>query len=393
MATDTLRPELLPPAGEQDERGVDLLALTVTLASEWRFGAKAFSIALALLVALIFFLSPQYVATAVILPEQGHAETGSLSSLFATSGPGGLYTGLLNSRSVQEEVIDRADLMHLFKTSSRETARSLLEDKSTFKVGTDSLLTISIKDRDAKVAASIANAYLDSLKDLNNVMNLEQSAETREFFKEEIEDERNQLANAETQLEAAEQRTGIVQPEAQTQIGLNAIAAARAQITQLQVQMAALLRGATAENPQVQRVQSQITQLQAEEHAMEQGSRSAPAGAAPPAQQLPKTNLDVLRAQREVVFHNALVTALAGQFASARMMEESGRPDFQVVDRATAPEHRSWPPRRIFLIAAIVLSCIIALLAVVMRLVWRRIEADPGRREQLAQLQQVIKGR
>lgn len=393
MATDTLRPELLPPAGEQDERGVDLLALAIALASEWRLGAKAFLIAFVLLVALIFFLSPQYVATAVILPEGGHSTTSSLSSLFATSGPGGLYMGLLNSRSVQDEVIDRADLMRVFKTSSRETARDILVDKSTFKAGTDSLLTISVKDRRAKIAAGITNAYLQSLRDLNNRMNLEQSAETRDFFKEQIEDERNQLANAETQLETTEQRTGIVQPEAQTQIGLNAIAAVRAQITQLQVQMAALLRGATSQNPQVQRLQSQIAQLQSEEHAMEQGSSSAPAGAAPPAQQLPKTNLDVLRAQREVTFHNALVTALAGQFETARGIEEEARPEFQVVDRAIVPEHKAWPPRRLFLIAAIVLSCIVALIAIVLRLAWRRIERDPEHREQLAQLRQAIKGR
>ncbi|HEY5381870.1 MAG TPA: hypothetical protein VIJ65_06415 [Acidobacteriaceae bacterium] len=393
MATDTLRPELLPPAGEQDERGVDLLALAIALASEWRLGAKAFLIAFVLLIALIFFLSPQYVATAVILPEGGHSTTSSLSSLFATSGPGGLYMGLLNSRSVQDEVIDRADLMRVFKTSSRETARDILVDKSTFKAGTDSLLTISVKDRRAKIAAGITNAYLQSLRDLNNRMNLEQSAETRDFFKEQIEDERNQLANAETQLETTEQRTGIVQPEAQTQIGLNAIAAVRAQITQLQVQMAALLRGATSQNPQVQRLQSQIAQLQSEEHAMEQGSSSAPAGAAPPAQQLPKTNLDVLRAQREVTFHNALVTALAGQFETARGIEEEARPEFQVVDRAIVPEHKAWPPRRLFLIAAIVLSCIVALIAIVLRLAWRRIERDPEHREQLAQLRQAIKGR
>jgi tyrosine-protein kinase Etk/Wzc len=391
MATGTLKPGILAPASEQDERGVDLLGITVALASEWRLGVVTFLIALVALTLYIFTLQPQYVASAVILPQGGHAVAmGSLSSLFSSGGPGGMYMGLLKSRSVQDEVMDRTDFMRLVKVKSREKAREVLAGKSTFTSTPDSLLEIKVKDKDAQVAAQIANAYLDALKNLNNRMSLEQSAETGDFFKSQIQQEREELGTAETKLESTEQRTGIVQPEAQTQIGLTAIAQVRQQITQLQVELAALLRGATEENPQVQRVQSQIAQLQAQEREMEKGTQASPAGAAPPAQQLPSTNLDVLRAQREVTFHNALVTALGSQFEMARTEEAAARPEFQVVDRAIAPEHKAWPPRRAFLIAAFVVSILIALIAVVIRLVWRRVDTDPEHQAQLARLRQAV---
>jgi uncharacterized protein involved in exopolysaccharide biosynthesis len=316
-----------------------------------------------------------------------------LASLFSTNGPGTMYMGLLDSRSVQDEVIDRVGLMKLYRTHSRQTARERLSDQSTFKIGTDSLLTIKVKDRKADVAAAITNAYLDSLKMLNTRMSIAQSDETRDFFNQQIEEERGALTSAETQLESTQRRTGVVQPEAQTQIGLTAIAMARAQITQLKVQRAALLRGATEANPQVQRLDSQIAQLETQEHALEAGTGISPAGAAPPAQQLPATNLDVLRAQRQVTYHNALVTSLAEQYETARLAEASMRPEFQVVDRAIAPERKSWPPRKAFGAIAIVLALMIAVAAMVMRLMWRRAQAEPQHRDQMHRLRQAVLGR
>lgn len=390
MATKTV--PTLPAAGEESERGVDLLAIVIALASEWRVGAIAFAVTFVALVIVTMCLTPQYVAKAVILPGSTRgAAGGTLAMLFPGSSTSGMYTGLLESRTVQDGVIDRAGLMKNFNTSSRETARGILKRKTTIKTDTDSLITISVKDKDANVAAQIANAYLDSLKQLNNKMSLEESGETRDFFKDQIQEERNELATAETQLESAQQRTGVVQPEAQTQLGLSAIANVRSQINQLQVQLAALLRGATEENPQVQRLKAQIAQFQAEERALESGTTTAPTGAAPPARQLPQSTLDVLRAQREVVFHNALVNALAGQFETARTMQEAARPEFQVVDRATPPEHKAWPPRLAFVIAAFVLGLLVACGVITMRLVWRRMENDPTHSQQLAELRRVVR--
>ena len=392
MAT-TLKPGLLPHAGAQEESGVDLIVLATALLTEWRLGAISFLITLALCVAIIFALKPQYVATAIIMPENGRTQMTSLSSLFTARQPGGIFIGLLKSRSVKDEVIDRGDLMKLWKTTSRESARATLAGKSKFVEDTDTLVTITVKDKSAQTASLIANAYLDALKNLNTQMSLAQSSETGAFFKEQLQEERGELSGAETRLENTQKRTGVVQPEMQTSLGLNAIAQVRGQITQTQVQLAALLRGATEENPQVQRLQSQLAQLQAEERTLEQGTKPSPAGAAPAAQQLPSTNLDVLRAQRDVTYHNALVVSLANQFEAARLMEASSRSEFQVVDRAVAPERKAWPPRLPFLIGAVVFAGIVGLLAIVARLMWRRVESDPEHEEKMARLRHAARSR
>lgn len=393
MATHTVKPGLLPPAGAQEEDGVDLIAVAAALLSQWRLGLITFAVLLILTAGIVFSLKPKFVATAVILPENTRIESNSLAALLTTHGNGSMYLGLLKSRSVQDEVVDRAKLLAVLHTSSRESARGMLAGMSTFTEGADTLITISVKNKSAETAAAIANAYLDALKDLNTRMSLEQSTETGNFFKSQLQQERGELAEAETNLENTQRKTGVVQPEMQTSIGLNAIAQVRAQITQVQVQLAALLRGATEQNPQVQRLKSQLAQLQAQEHTLEQGTARSPAGAAPSAEQLPQQNLNVLRAQREVTYHNALVTSLANQFESARLMEGTGPSQFRIVDRAVAPEHKAWPPRLPFLIGAIVFSALMGLLAMICRLVWRRIESDPDHQDRMVLLRESIRRR
>jgi uncharacterized protein involved in exopolysaccharide biosynthesis len=375
---------------ESSDRGIDLFAVTVTLVSEWRLGLVTWFVMCVVLTVLIFSLKPQYQATATLLPQEGRASGDNfLASLFTNHGPGPLYTGLLASRTVQEDVIERAHLMPIFHTTSLERAREILNEKSNFTVTPDSLVEITVRDGNAQDAARIANGYLDSLADLNKSMAVQQSLQTEEVFHSQLDHERQELATSEQTLAQTQKQTGLVSPEAQTSIGLNAIAAIRSEITNRQVQLTALLQGETEQNPQVETLRSQIARLQAQEHQMEQGVRS-PVGAAPPAGEMPQTNLDILRAQREVKYHDALVNSLTSQFETMSLNEAFAQSAFQVVDRAVPPEHKAWPPRRPFFLAAVVFGAIVGLGAILAKLTWRRILADPEHQAELIKLRRAF---
>lgn len=383
--------DFLPPADRPaPEQGIDLLAILAALLTQWRLALAVWAVAIVVSLVLIFSLPSRFVATATILPQASRSEGDSLASLFSPRNPGVIFIGLLQSRSVANDVIDRLHLLNTYHTSSYDTARTRLGGQSTFTIGADSLLTISIKDESAQNASAIANAYLASLEDLNLSMAQDQSRLVQSFFQQQLQQERENLNDAEMKLEQTQKQTGLVQPETQTQLGLNAIQSTRAQIVSLQVELAALLQSETEQNPQVQRLRSQIAQLQAQESTMESGGRSSPVGAAPSASQLPQGNLDYLRAQREVRFHDQLVTSLSSQFETARLNQDLSRPAFQVVDRAIAPEHKAWPPRRLFLMAAVAFGFLLGLFAIVVRLTLVRILSDPANAPSLQAIRQAF---
>jgi len=393
MSLDSQNESILPPAGQTGrEEGVDLFAITVALLVEWRIGLITFVIAAVLSVLFIWSLKPQYVASATLLPQEGHTQTDSIAALFSNRGPGALYIGLLKSRSVQDSTIDHAHLLQHFHTNSYESARKVLASKSSFTEGIDTIIEISVRDTNAQNAALIANAYLEALQDLDDKMGLAQTVQTRHFFERQLEQEKDELAQAEDNLEKTQKQTGLIAPETQTSIGLNAIAATRNQITNLQVQLASLLQSETEQNPQVVRLRSQLSQLQQQEAELERGGAS-PVGAAPPAGQLPQTNLDFIRAQREVKYHDALVTSLASQFETARLNEDFARSAFRVIDPAVPPEQKAWPPRKPFFIFGIFFSAFLGLLVIIAKLVVKRIASDPSHRANIKVLRSAFSGK
>lgn len=378
-------PVVLVEDETQEDGGIDLLALAVAFLAEWRLAMSVAVVVAAVCFGYVLRLKPQYVATATILPQEGRSAQ-TFASLFSTRGPGNLYLGLLRSRTVQDIVVQRANLAGIFHLSDQQAARGMLAGTSTFVEGADGLMTVSVRNGDANVAALIANTYLDALQELNESMGLQQSTRTREFFETQLQQQRGQLTVAEERYRTLQKQTGQLQPEAQTTTAITSIAGTRQQINALQVQRAQLLQSETEQNPQVRALDAQIAQLVSQERIQESSSFGVPLGAAPSANQALQQNLDLQRAQRDVTYYSSLVTSLGNEFETARLNEIAARSAFQVVDRAIPPESRDWPPRTSYLAISMLFAMLLGILAVVIKLLILRATAHAATREHLRAL-------
>ena len=384
-------PERLPFDTEPvPDEGVDLVAVVAAVLREWRIGLAVFLIVSALGALYVRSLKAKYVATATFLPSQSQTQSQALSSIFSPRGPGNLYLGLLQSRSVQDNIIERNHLLSVFGTTSHEAARGILASKSTFVEGGDSIITIFVRDENAGQAALLANAYLQGLQDLSDKMAQSQTAQTRSFFDRQLEQQRAQLDQSEENFAKLQERTGQVAPGSQAAEGIGNIAGLRAQVDGLNVLLASLRQSETEANPEVQRVRSQIAQLQIQERALETGSSNIATGTATPANRIPAVTLQLNRAQRDIADHAALVHSLNTQFESARLGEDFSHAAIEIIDRAYAPEHRAWPPRQNYYIGTLVLGLFAALFAIVMKLLAQRVLANPKHQASLGRLRRAF---
>ena len=385
-----MRPDSLQPAAPPEEASIDLLRLLAVFTAEWRTGLLVGAIVFLIGAAITFTRHSQYEASATLLPKESVDESNSLSAVFSGRHPGAVYVGLLSSRSVLDNVINRLDLMHYYHLSSHAAARGMLLKNTKVSIGGDSLIAITVRNRDANDAMKICNAFIDALQAQQERMALSQSALHRHFFERQMADEKEALNAAEVDLRKLQETTGVIQMDTQTQIGLNAIAGTRAQITTLQVQLAALLQSSTEENPQVRTLRSQIAQLEIQERALESKAGTGGTGAAAPAGRMPQLNLEYQRRAREVKYHETLFNSLSNQFEAARLSEASSVDVFQVVDRAIVPENPSYPPRNTYLLAALVVAILAALVSITVKLLGRRLLQDPDQRENLQLLRRSV---
>ena len=371
---------------DEGERGIDLVAVVVALIAEWKLALIVFVLVAAAGLSYVHSLKPQYVAFATFLPKGGNTETATLTSIFQASGPGNLYIGLLRSRSVEDDVIKRSDLMKYYGTDSHELARGILGSRTFISQGQDSIISLGYRDQNAEKAAEIANAYLDGLQDLSDKMAQSQSATTRKFFSRQLVEEQEALDKAEDQFAAHQIRTGEVAPDTQAAVGISNIAGFQNQIVGLQVQLSTLLQSESENNPDVVRLKSQIGALEAQKRKQEQGQSANGVGAPIAASRIPTAALDLQRAQRDVQSHAARVGALNSQYGAARLDAEFSHAAFEIIDTAIPPEFKAWPPREPYQYAAIVGGLLAAFVAVVLKLMASRVYRTPEYRAMFRRL-------
>jgi len=236
---------------------------------------------------------------------------------------------------------------------------------------------------------------VDELRALNQGLALTEAAQRRVFFEQKLAAEREDLSKAEVALLALQERTGLIQPDAQVHSLIGAVADLRAQIAAKQVQLQSLRTYATDDNPDVKRVERKLAELQSQTAKLSQVERSGPdlgeGNLQVPTRRVPQASLEYLRAARELKYHESLYDFFGKQLEAARIDEAKNAVMVQVVDKAVEPERKS-SPKRLLIIA---LTAIVAfLVSCTYILVWeaiRRMRKDPAKDAQIAQLQHYLR--
>ena len=380
-----MHPESVSPG---EERGFNLLALVLILARRWKL-IVLLTVGFAVLGMLFSStLKPRYSAAVTFLVDQETSSAGVF--LFRQNDP---TVSLLESRAITEFVLQHIDV-NAFAATSRKTAnvadnrlalRGLVQSETSATHSDQGMYTVKVQDGSPTRAVNIANAYLDALQELSNRMSFEAASRSREFYQSQVNSERAALEKAEAGLKVQQERTGLLQPNSQTSIGLSQIATLRSQVVALEVQRATAAQAYTAESPELVRLNAQIAELQARINTL-QGRITGSTG-----QDLPTQNLETERLQREVTYHENLLASLAQQFERARLQENFGVPRVHVVDRAALPIPKTWPNRLAITLAAAVTGLFLALLYIACTEFVARLRRDPESSQALHEIRQALR--
>ena len=305
---------------------------------------------LALSVVLALLLPKTYRAEAVFQPPTT-PDAVPASALLVRQDPSDLYLGLLGSRSVADSVIDQVHLKDIYHVNYYADARVRLGKQVKFDVSKNTLISISVETTDPQLSTNIANAYLDALYKLKGSMSASASAHRSQFFREQLDAEREQLAQAEADMQTVQEKTGLILPESEAAAGLSNTARLQSTLQDAQTRLSALLVSSTDQNPEVVQIRRQQT-----------SATGSPATGIPSGARLPGLMLDYVRKQRELKERETLYDSLVQQYEKARLASLDPGPQLEVVDRAIHPERKSGPPRTLIVLIGTLLGALIGLL-------------------------------
>jgi uncharacterized protein involved in exopolysaccharide biosynthesis len=303
------------------------------------------------------------------------AASGALTSL---KDPTLLYVGMLNSRSVADDLIRKFDLAKVYNTQKLSQTERALARHSEFISGKDTIITVSVDDHDPKRAADMANAYLAALHGVNDRIALTEAGQRRKFFEQQLEKQKDRLADAEVELMRSQTKTGLIQPSGQARLQLETIAQTQAEIASREIELAAMSQGATEQNPDVIRIRSEIAGLKTQLSKLENSTgRSLAGDVQVPTSQVPELTLIYVRKERELKYQQALYELLLRQYEAAKLEESRSAPLMQVVDYAVVPDTKSGPKRTLYTLLAGVLGALIGLSWIIGRYVVRASKDTP----------------
>lgn len=400
--------QIVDSDGRGETSNIDLLDVALLLGKNWR--------RILIVSGLMFFLGaivaslmrPTFTATAVILPPQQQqssvsaimGQLGSLAGLGGgTSGnilrnPADLYVAILQSRTIADGVIAKFHLQDIYKTKGLDATRRVLLRHTKFEALKAGLITVTVEEADAHRASDLANGYIDALYQMNSTLAITEAAQRRVFFDKELDGEKKALINAENDLKATQQKTGLIQLNGQAEIILRRIAETRAEIASKEVEIQSISTFATEQNPQVMRVQQELTSLRSQLAVLENSQRTLqPGDVEVPAGRVPAVALEYLRKYREVRFHESLFELLSRQYQAARIDEAKSAPVIQVVDRAVPPEKKSGPYRVLIAFVSGFLGFLLTCVWVLVRQGYRRMEQVPENATRLRELRDVFRKR
>ena len=393
------------PGPDED---ISLLDLLIVLVRNRLLVAKT-SLSVVLLAVIVSLLMPfRFTATTSILPpQQGSsagaalmAQLGSLGSVASLAGggmglknPADQQVALLESRTVEDAMLDRFHLVDLYQKKRRSDARKKLENvvdiKSDAKSG---LINISVTDGDPSRAADMANGYVVEFKKFSATLAVTEAAQRRLFFEQQLKQAKDNLAAAEEDLKRTEQKTGVIQLDAQARATIQLVADLRAQIAAKEAEITAMRSFATGENPELQIAEQQLAGLQAQEEKMG-GSSEGAANALIPKGSIPESQIEYVRKLRDVKYYETIFDLMARQYEVAKVDEARQGSEVQVVDRAIVPDRRSSPQRTLIVLGALVLGLFLGIGWVFAKEEMNRISSDPAERERLALLRESLSSR
>jgi tyrosine-protein kinase Etk/Wzc len=387
---------------------INLLTVVLVLARTKRRVMLMTGGGLAVGILLSFVLKPTYTATAIILPplQSTSAASALMGQLGSLSGGGGLsaglglkspadmYIGILESRTIADNVIVACNLRERYKTTTLVDAELALAGHVTFESGKDNLIHLAVKDSDPKMASNIANRYLDQLYGVNSELATGEAAQRKNFYDRRIGEEKQALSDAEEALRNTQQKTGIIQFNGQAASIISAVAQARAELASREVELKSMETFATESNPEVIQLQQEIAALQANLEQLERSQRSIQPGELQiPAGQLPESALQYERQARELKYHETLFDLLTRQSEAAKLDEAKSAPILQIVDHAIPPDRKSGPSRKLLTLGFAAFGFLLALAWGLVELFLDHLRSVPEQANKLNEIRAALRSR
>ena len=310
------------------------------------------------------------------------------ASLLGAKTPGAFYVEVLKSRTVQDRLINRFDLRARYRKSTYFEARKKLAKFTDIEEDKKSgVITLTVTDYEPRMAAQIANAYVDELNRLAVDLNTSSAHRERQFLEERLATAKQDLARASAALSQFTTKNSMVDPQNEGRAVMDAAARMQGELIASETELKGLQQIYSDDNVRVRTLKARMAELQSQlkklvgqnndTFSQDTVGWSAPY---PSMHTLPGLGSRYADLYREAKIQEAVYAFVTQQFEMAKIQEAKELPIVRVMDAGVASEKRSSPIRSLIVTGSVFGAFVLACLWVVGKYRWQQIPADDSYR-------------
>ncbi|MGD1081705.1 MAG: lipopolysaccharide biosynthesis protein [Candidatus Sulfotelmatobacter sp.] len=342
---------------------------------------------------MAFLIPPRFTSTTRLMPpdQAGQGMASMLASIGKAVGDiggiggeglglkttGDMFIGVLRSRTVADEVINKFDLRKEYGVRRYEDARKALA--AVTDVSSDrrsGIITLTVSDRNPERAAAIGREYVESLNRIVITLNTSSAHKERVFLEERLGQVKQDLEQAEKDFSQFASKNTAIDVKEQGRAMIGAAAELEGQLIAAETELEGLRQIYTPGNVRVRSVQARIDEYRRQLQKM--GGKASDGAEAEPLQngnpteqsqdpypsirQLPILGVTWSDLYRRTRVEETVFETLTRQYELAKVEEAREIPSVKVLDAPDVPEKKSFPPRLILMILGtglvFVLSCV-----------------------------------
>jgi len=337
--------------------------------------------------AIAFLIPKRYEAVARLMPpDQSDMNTAMLGALTAKAGDaisavagnvlglrtsGATMVGILESRTIQDDLINQFDLRKVYSEKRYNDTRKILEKRTNISEDKKSgIIAISVEDTNPDRAAALAKAYVTDLNTRISQLTTSSAHRERVFLEGRLQSVKLELDAATLKLSRFSSQNKTFDPQVEGKAMMEAASSLQGQLIAAETELKGLEQIYGPENSRVRAASARVAELRNKLATMSGTSGGASDNSAalsssqlyPSLEQLPLLGNTYYDLARRAKIDEAVFEVLTKQYELAKVQEAKEIPSIKVLDEPVVPETKSWPPRLFIIIfgtfVALAFGCI-----------------------------------
>lgn len=310
--------------------------------------------------------------------------TSLAESTLGVKSSGAFFVAILQSETVEDDLIRKFELQKLYRARYLEDARKELSRRTSVVEDRESgVIAIVVTDHDRARAAAMTQEYINQLDVVVSKVSTSSARRERTFLEGRLSQVRQELENAEQQFSQFASQKKAVNLEAQSKAMLEAGAGLQGQLIAAESQLEGFRQIYADQNIRVRSMQARVNELrQALEKIAGKGvtENSSADQLYPSLRQLPLLGVDYADLFRRVKVEEAVFEILTQEFELAKVQEARDIPTVKVLDSPLVPQKKSFPPRFAIILGSTVFAFCLGAGWVLARSAWESVDSTDPRK-------------